>query len=103
MRVASRPPASLATPVRCSTVTPGKFATFCRRPVSRLKRVDLPEFGGPTMAITLGLPDCFGRGSVSAEAALQPSHPLMVYRPCFREALRSLNRRAVRSEERRVG
>ena len=29
---------------------PGKFATFCRSPVSRLKRVDLPEFGGPTSA-----------------------------------------------------
>src|SRR5579863_1841231 len=40
--------------MRCSTVTPGKFATFCRRPVSRLKRVDLPELGGPTMATMIG-------------------------------------------------
>src|ERR1700675_1898657 len=36
--------------MRCSTVTPGKFATFWRRPVSRLNSVDLPEFGGPTIA-----------------------------------------------------
>ena len=36
--------------MRCSTVTPGKFATFWRRPVSRLNRVDLPELGGPTIA-----------------------------------------------------
>src|SRR5277367_528856 len=39
-----------ALPTRCSTVTPGKFATFWRRPVRRLKRVDLPEFGGPISA-----------------------------------------------------
>jgi hypothetical protein len=32
------------------TVTPGKFATFWRRPVRRLKSVDFPEFGGPTIA-----------------------------------------------------
>src|SRR5712692_7496788 len=38
--------------MRCSTVTPGKFATFCRNPVRRLNNVDLPEFGGPTMATT---------------------------------------------------
>ena len=41
---------SFTLPMRCSTVTPGKFATFWRRPVSRLNRVDLPELGGPTIA-----------------------------------------------------
>ena len=41
--------------MRCSTVTPGKFATFWRSPVSRLNRVDLPEFGGPTIATISGL------------------------------------------------
>ena len=40
----------LARPVCCSTVTPGKLATFCRRPVRRLNSVDFPEFGGPTRA-----------------------------------------------------
>src|SRR5581483_7396028 len=40
--------------MRCSTVTPGKLATFCRRPVNRLNSVDLPEFGGPTMATMMG-------------------------------------------------
>ena len=38
--------------MRCSTVTPGKFATFCRNPVRRLNSVDLPELGGPTIATT---------------------------------------------------
>ena len=38
--------------MRCSTVTPGKLATFWRRPVRRLNSVDLPEFGGPMMATT---------------------------------------------------
>src|SRR5438105_9608591 len=38
--------------MRCSTVTPGKFATFCRRPVMRLNSVDLPELGGPIIATT---------------------------------------------------
>src|SRR5512143_1335627 len=50
MAKTSRPPSTLTLPMRCSTVTPGKFATFWRRPVSRLNRVDLPELGGPTMA-----------------------------------------------------
>src|SRR5579875_980886 len=40
--------------MRCSTVTPGKLATFWRRPVRRLNRVDLPELGGPTMATIMG-------------------------------------------------
>src|SRR5208283_963784 len=46
---------SLARPFRCSTVTPGKFATFWRSPVNRLKSVDLPEFGGPTIATVMAL------------------------------------------------
>src|SRR3954452_5572709 len=45
-----RPSGRFAMPVCCSTVTPGKFATFCRSPVRRLKRVVLPELGGPTRA-----------------------------------------------------
>src|SRR5271165_5338014 len=49
-RKTSRSESSLARPIRCSTVTPGKLATFCRNPVSRLNKVDFPEFGGPTMA-----------------------------------------------------
>ena len=50
MRFTWRPPPSRTSPVRCSTVTPGKLATFWRMPVRRLKRVDFPEFGGPTIA-----------------------------------------------------
>src|ERR1035437_10402281 len=57
MRTTSRAPASRARPRRSSTVTPGKFATFCRRPVRRLKSVDLPEFGGPTRATRRGARD----------------------------------------------
>src|SRR3954469_17510986 len=49
MRYTSRE-ANFARPMCCSTVTPGKLATFWRRPVNRLKRVDFPEFGGPTNA-----------------------------------------------------
>ena len=49
-----RPPGSCASPVCCSTVTPGKLATFWRIPVSRLKSVVLPEFGGPTSATVFG-------------------------------------------------
>src|ERR1035437_10707596 len=45
-----RPSGSSAIPVCCSTVTPGKLATFWRSPVRRLKRVVLPELGGPTSA-----------------------------------------------------
>ncbi len=37
--------------MRFSTVTPGKLAVFCRKPVSRLNTVLLPEFGLPTSAI----------------------------------------------------
>ena len=40
----------IARPMWCSTVTPGKLATFWRNPVRRLKRVVFPEFGGPTSA-----------------------------------------------------
>jgi hypothetical protein len=43
--------------MRCSTVTPGKLATFWRRPVKRLKRVDLPEFGGPISTTVLSCPE----------------------------------------------
>ncbi len=46
----ARPSGSSAIPVCCSTVTPGKLATFWRSPVRRLKRVVLPELGGPTSA-----------------------------------------------------
>jgi len=47
IRVRSSRPTPAMRPRRCSTVTPGKLATFWWRPVRRLKRVDLPEFGGP--------------------------------------------------------
>src|ERR1035438_4518077 len=40
-----RPSGSSAIPVCCSTVTPGKLATFWRSPVRRLNRVVLPELG----------------------------------------------------------
>src|SRR5258708_3933221 len=53
----SRAPWVLARPMRCSTVTPGKLATFWRKPVSLLKSVDFPEFGGPTIATTWGVAD----------------------------------------------
>ena len=46
----ARPSGSSAIPVCCSTVTPGKLATFWRSPVRRLKSVVLPELGGPTSA-----------------------------------------------------
>src|SRR5579871_2590469 len=59
--------------MRCSTVTPGKFATFCRKPVSRLNSVDLPEFGGPTIATTCCLPEVSGGGKVATEGPWQSS------------------------------
>src|ERR1700693_3267024 len=52
MRTISRSLVVRARPIRCSTVTPGKFATFWRRPGRRLNKVDFPEFGGPMMATT---------------------------------------------------
>src|SRR5580704_9179324 len=52
MRTISRSLVVRARPMRCSTVTPGKFATFWRSPVRRLNKVDFPEFGGPMMATT---------------------------------------------------
>jgi hypothetical protein len=52
--------------MRCSTVTPGKFATFCRRPVSRLNSVDLPELGGPTTATTCRRVGMLGGGKIAA-------------------------------------
>ena len=48
-------PSSVSLPMRFSTVTPGKFAVFCRRPVSLLKTVLLPELGLPTSAIVTSL------------------------------------------------
>src|SRR3954447_24107726 len=67
----SRPSARCAIPVCCSTVTPGKFATFWWSPVSLLNRVVLPQLGGPTKATVLGL---LGDGSGGRTAALQPLH-----------------------------
>src|ERR1039457_1164073 len=59
-------PPVFARPTWVSTVTPGKLATFCRRPVRRLKSVDLPEFGGPTSATTCGVADCARNGGKAA-------------------------------------
>src|SRR6185437_15202472 len=51
----------------------GKLATFWRSPVNRLKRVDLPEFGGPTIAtICDGAARPFTGGAVNTA---QPLHP----------------------------
>src|SRR3569832_733999 len=61
-----RPSGSSARPVCCSTVTPGKFATFWRSPVRRLKRVVLPEFGGPMTATVLTAP-AFGNSRTAAD------------------------------------
>ena len=55
-------------PVCCSTVTPGKFATFCRSPVSLLKSVVLPELGGPITATVLMAP----AGAVNSTTAAVP-------------------------------
>src|SRR5580704_6951756 len=63
--------------MRCSTVTPGKFATFWRRPVSRLKRVDLPELGGPTIATMCRRADIAGGGGRVATG--QPWQSLITY------------------------
>src|SRR5436190_1273916 len=71
MAKTSRPPSTLTLPVRCSTVTPGKFATFWRRPVSRLNKVDLPELGGPTIATTCRRVGVGGVGSVATGQAWQ--------------------------------
>ena len=71
-----RPSGSAATPVCCSTVTPGKFATFWRSPVSRLKRVVFPELGGPIRATAVGA--ALPRGISTTAAApqeLQSLHP----------------------------
>src|SRR5690606_28416332 len=45
-----RPSARVAEPSTRSTVTPAKFATRWRRPVSALKSVVLPVFGLPMRA-----------------------------------------------------
>src|SRR5579864_1628665 len=52
--------------MRCSTVTPGKLATFWRSPVRRLNRVDLPELGGPMIAMTAAF-DAAGGGKTETE------------------------------------
>src|SRR5207302_11308555 len=70
MMVMSRSLLVLARPTRCSTVTPGKFATFWRRPVRRLNRVDFPEFGGPMMATTWERVDLESLGGAVATAQL---------------------------------
>src|SRR5712691_6536958 len=64
MSSACLPFSSLTRPERCSTVTPGKLATFCRSPVSRLNRVDFPELGGPMIAITAPGAALVGLGAV---------------------------------------
>ena len=64
-------------PVCCSTVTPGKLATFWRSPVRRLKRVVFPEFGGPMSATALGAVLDRGSSMTAAEPhELQSLHPL---------------------------
>ena len=70
MIATSRPSGNCAMPVCCSTVTPGKLATFWRRPVSLLNRVVLPQLGGPTRATVLGFLVAGAGGSKTA--ALQP-------------------------------
>ena len=42
---------SLIGPTRASSVVPGKFAVWCRRPVSLLKSVVLPVLGLPMRAM----------------------------------------------------
>ena len=64
-----RPSGSSAIPVCCSTVTPGKFATFWRSPVRRLNRVVLPELGGPTSATVR---TAAGRGISTTAVLPQP-------------------------------
>lgn len=60
--------------MRCSTVTPGKFATFWRNPVSLLNSVDFPELGGPTMAtICRRAGAAAGGGRVAVDAPWQSS------------------------------
>src|SRR5262245_26700754 len=65
MSSACLPFSSLTRPERCSTVTPGKLATFWWRPVSRLKSVDFPELGGPTTAMTAGAGPLIGNVAVA--------------------------------------
>ena len=63
-------------PVCCSTVTPGKLATFWRKPVRRLKSVVLPELGGPMTATVLTA--ALGSGATAAgPQPAQLSHSLM--------------------------
>ena len=71
MSSASLPLSSLTRPECCSTVTPGKLATFWRSPVSRLKSVDLPELGGPMIAITA----CAGPLDNAGNTEVASPHP----------------------------
>src|SRR5580700_583922 len=76
MRTA-RPSGSSAVPLCCSTVTPGKFATFWRSPVRRLKSVVLPEFGGPTSATAVRVPaKRVGSATAVPPQFAQPWHSL---------------------------
>src|ERR1700722_17620073 len=75
-----RPSGNSAMPVCCSTVTPGKFATFWRRPVRRLNRVVLPEFGGPTSAMeTCEAAVRGGSATAVPPQFAQPWHSLTVF------------------------
>ena len=91
----ARPSGSSAIPVCCSTVTPGKFATFWRSPVRRLKSVVLPELGGPTSATVR---TAAGRGSCATAEPPQPwqsaaiAHGIL---ECCRVLVRTFKRRAV--------
>src|ERR1035441_10051811 len=68
--------------MRCSTVTPGKFATFWRRPVRRLNSVDFPEFGGPMIATTWGRTVWrVGGGAVATAHPAQLGQSLMALMP----------------------
>src|SRR5580704_10121275 len=68
--------------MRCSTVTPGKFATFCRSPVRRLNSVDFPEFGGPMIATTCGrTAGRAGGGAVATGQSVQLWQSLMARSP----------------------
>src|ERR1044071_1306372 len=79
MMATSRLSGSAAKPVCCSTVTPGKLATFWRSPVSLLNSVVLPQLGGPTNTTVL----VFLAGA-TAMAALQPVQADNSPLPCGR-------------------
>src|SRR5436190_15690256 len=108
MSCACFPFSSLTRPERCSTVTPGKFATFWCRPVSRLKSVDLPELGGPTTATTAWAELLGGSVAVAEPVAPQSWQSLISLsaisdRPRFRGAARIPSRPPGRRAGRRRG